>query len=171
MSGRSLRSLLVAALCALPGALALPALALAHGEEPAPGMGGGEAEIRQLAMQPARVLAQQANALLHIRHDRHEAGLRLDAALESRDKRDVDVPTLRGAAETLDGGGDEQRVLDLIDEALSKPLGARSGKLFHGGGREFRPAAGAQETVGVIAGAALLALAAAGLWRTRRRPV
>ena len=57
-----------------------------------------EAEARMLARWPARVLAQQAHALLHIRHDRHEAGVRLHAALESRDQREVDLPTLRAPA-------------------------------------------------------------------------
>lgn len=149
--------------------LVLPTYAFAHGGAPAGGM-SGEAEIKQLAMQPTRVLAQQAHALIHIRGDRHAAAIRLDAALESKDRSDVDMPTLRRATETLDGGGDSKRVLALIDEALSKPFGANSGKLFHGAGREFRPVAGTQETVAVIVGALLLALAATGLWRARRRP-
>jgi LPXTG-motif cell wall-anchored protein len=150
---------------ALAVAVGAPGSALAHGEKPE---AGEEAEIEQLAQQPARALAQQAHALLHIRRDAHEAGVRLDAALESRDQREVDVPILRRAAETLDGG-DPVRAQVLIDEALSRPLGAASGKLFHGGGREFRPATGAQEIAGIVGGAAALLLGALGLWAARRR--
>ncbi len=80
---------------------------------------------------------------------------------------------LRRAAETLDGG-DPHRAQTLIDEALSRPFGATSGKLFHGAGREFRPARGAQEIVGIVAGALLLLLGAAlllrGWLRTSRVP-
>jgi len=148
---------------ALAAALAAPASGLGHGEKPQ----GEEAEIEMLAKQPARALAQQAHVLLHIRGDAHEAGVRLDAALESRDQRQVDTATLRRAAETLDGG-DPVRAQRLIDEALSRPLGAASGKLFHGAGREFEPASGVQETVGIVAGVALLLLGLLGLGASRR---
>lgn len=151
----------LAAAFALAAVLGAPSSAPAHSES---------AATEQLSMQPARALAQQAHALLHIRHDRREAAVRLDAALESKDRTDVDMPTLRRATELLDGGGAEQPVMDLIDRALSEPLGAASGKLLHGGGREFRPARDSQQVVAVAVGAALLALAAAGLWRVRRRP-
>lgn len=166
MTKRALHFLVLAVLAALT----LPGSALAHGDESAPGMDSMEARVEQLAVQPTRVLAQQAHALIHLRDDRDEAAIRLDAALESKDKSDVDMPALRRATETLDDGGDSERVLALIDEALSKPFGAERGKIFHGGGREFRPVAGAQETVAVIVGALLVAFAAAGLWRARRRP-
>lgn len=155
--GHSLGRIAVLVVCAI---LAAPALAAAH---------GGGTETNQLSMQPARALAQQAHALLHIRHDAHEAGVRLDAALESGDTRDVDMPTLRRAADVLDRGGADKRVMDLIDEALSKPYGAKSGRLFHGGGREFRPARDAQQVVGIIVGGVLLVLGGSLLWRTRRR--
>jgi hypothetical protein len=155
-------SLVVIAALLLPNAAAPPALA--HPEKPE---AGEEAEIQALAEQPARVLAQQAHALLHIRDDTHEAGVRLDAALESRDQRQVDVPILRRAAETLDGG-DAARAQTLIDEALSRPLGATSGKLFHGAGREFRPATGPQEIVAIGAGSVALLLGLLGLRRARR---
>jgi len=158
---------IVPALVALVAMAMAPGAALAHGDEPAEGEGEG-AEIAALAKQPARALAQQAHALLHIRGDAHEAGVRLDAALESDDKRQVDMGVLRRAAETLDGG-DPGRAQTLIDEALSRPFGATSGKLFHGAGREFRPARGAQEIVGIVAGALLLLLGAALLLRGRLR--
>lgn len=166
MSTRALSLVLLTLLVALWA----PAAAFAHGEESDPGTSSMEAEVELLAKQPTRVLAQQAHALIHISGDRDQAAIRLDAALESKDRSDVDMPTLRRATETLDGGGPSPRVIALIDEALSKPFGAESGKLFHGGGREFRPVAATAETVAVIVGALLLALAAAGLWRTRRRP-
>ena len=156
-------SLVLMAVVLLATAAAPPVLA--HPEKPE---AGEEAEVEALAQQPARVLAQQAHALLHIRGDAHEAGVRLDAALESRDQQQVDVPTLRRAAETLDGG-DAARAQTLIDEALSRPLGATSGKLFHGAGREFRPATGPQEIVAIGAGAAALLLGVLGLLRARRR--
>ena len=157
------------ALFAMLATLALPANAFAHGGATTGGMSDA-AQIKQLALQPTRVLAQQAHALIHINGDRSGAAVRLDAALESKDQRDVDMPALRRATETLDGGGSSKRVLAQIDEALSKPFGANSGKLFHGAGREFRPVAGTQETVAVIAGALMLLLAAVGLRRARRHP-
>ena len=128
-----------------------------------------DAEVAALARQPARVLAQQAHALLHIRRDAHEAGVRLEAALKSADRREVDIAVLRNASATLGRESDPERVMDLIDTALSRPLGAESGKLFHGAGREFAPAKSAQETVAVAAGAALL-LAGALMLALRRRP-
>lgn len=128
---------------------------------------GGEAEVAALSRQPARALAQQAHALIHIRGDRHEAGVRLAAALASEDRRQVDEPTLRRAREALETGTPASRVLALIDEALSKPLGAKSGKLFHGAGREFEPATGDQEVIAIVAGAVLLLLGIALLARPR----
>jgi hypothetical protein len=113
----------IAVALALTAAIAAPQPASGHGKKPE---AGEEAEIAELARQPARVLAQQAHALLHIRGDAHEAGVRLDAALESQDQREVDTPTLRRAAETLDGG-DAVRAQRLIDEALSRPLAGLSG--------------------------------------------
>ena len=94
--------------------------------------------------------------------------MRLDAALESRDQQHGGVPRLRRAAETLDGG-DTARAQTLIDEALSCPLGATTGKLFHGPGREFGPARGPHEIVAIGVGAAALLLSVLGLLRARRR--
>lgn len=154
--------------------LALPGLASAHGDESGattpskPGMSAEEAEVAALAEQPARVLAQQALAQLQVSGDRHEAAVRLDAALESKDKSDVDLAVLRRATETLDGG-DPEGAVPLIDEALSRPLGSDSGKALHEAGREFRPATGAQEIVGIVLGGLLLLLGAALLLRGRSR--
>ena len=144
---------------ALAGALLVVPAARAHG-------GGEKAEA--MAMQPARALAQQALAELRIRHDVEDAATRLDAALESKDTSGVDMARLRTAMETVDAGR-PQAAVALLDQALSRPLGASSGKALHEAGREFRPATGAQEIVGIVTGAALLMLGLAMLARTRRR--
>jgi LPXTG-motif cell wall-anchored protein len=130
-------------------------------------MSAEEAEVRTLARQPARVLAQQAIAELEVRNDRHEAAVRLDAALESKDRSDVDVARLRQATETLDAGNVDAAI-PLLDEALSRPLGSDRGQALHESGRRFSPATGAQEVVGIVAGAALILLGALLLWRSRR---
>ena len=142
-----------------------PARALAHGDEEE--MAVGEAEVEALSAQPARILAQQAIAELMVRGDKDEAAMRLDAALESKDKSDIDVRLLKEGTEQLDGG-DPEGAVPLLDEALSRPLGAQSGKALHEAGREFEPATGAQEVVGIIAGALLLALGVVGVAAGRR---
>jgi LPXTG-motif cell wall-anchored protein len=96
------------------------------------------------------------------------AAVRLDAALESKDTRDVDMAVLRKATETLDGG-DPRGAVPLLDRALSRPLGAASGDALHGAGREFQPATGAQEIVGIVAGSLFLLLGAALVARHRRQ--
>jgi hypothetical protein len=156
----------VALLCALGLAISAAAPALGHGGEAAPA--SEEAEVHELAMQPARVLAQQALAELRVRADRHEAGVRLDAALESRDHRGIDTEKLRQATETLDMGN-TTAAIPLLDEALSRPLGSDRGKALHEAGREFKPATGPQEIVAIVLGAFLLVLGTAGLWRTRHQ--
>ena len=151
--------------------LVAPGRAMAHGGEESPaatGMQGTEAEVKALAMQPARILAQQALATLRVNGDTHEAGIRLDAALESKDKNDIDVAALRKGTEMLDSGN-AAGAIPLLDEALSRPLGANSGKALHEAGREFQPATGAQEVVGIVVGGTLLALGAALLLVRRRR--
>jgi LPXTG-motif cell wall-anchored protein len=140
-------------------ALLAPGIAGAHG-------GGQEADA--LAMQPARILAQQALAELRVRYDVTDAAERLDAALESKDMSGIDIAQLREAMETVDEG-DPEAAIPMLDRALSQPLGASSGKALHEAGREFRPATGAQEIVAIATGAALLALGAVLLARTRRR--
>ncbi len=150
----------------LLGAFSLAALALMSPSALA--HGGGEMNRGDLALQPARTLAQQALAEIQVRNDTKEAAIRLDAALQSKDKADIDQPLLRRATETLDAGNPEAAVR-LLDEALSRPLGATSGKALHEAGREFQPGTGAQEIVGIAAGAALLLLGAALLLLDRRR--
>lgn len=145
--------LTVAALALLPG------LAWGHGDE------GEEAELEALAVQPARVLAQQALATLEVSGDEVEAGERLEAATLSDDPTDVDIELVDEAMEALEAGDHEQAV-SLLDAALSRPLGADAGKSLHEAGREFRPATGTQEVVGIIAGAALILL---GAWALRPR--
>ncbi len=146
------------------GVLGAPSTVIAHGDEEA--MSG---DVAALAKQPARVLAQQAIGLLEIRNQREEAAARLDAALESKDQHGIDVATLRQAMETLDAGH-ESAAVPLLDRALSEPLGASSGKALHEAGREFQPATGAQEYVGIALGTALLALGAGLLLRRRLHP-
>ena len=164
--------------------IATPVAALAHGGEeqapapPTPQRGetaaeaeqaAEEAEVVALARQPARVLAQQALALLEVRQDEHEAGVRLDAALQSEDQDDVDRALLRRATATLDGG-DADGAVPLLDEALSRPLGDDRGKALHEAERSFSPAQTSQEAVGAIAGTALLLAGAVLLALARRRP-
>lgn len=139
--------------------LGAPAVAGAHG-------GGKEAE--EMAMQPARTLAQQALAELRISNDVEQAAVRLDAALESKDKSGINMPGLRNAMETLDKGHPDAAI-PMLDRALSLPLGASSGKALHEAGREFQPATDTQEIVGIAVGAGLLLLGALLLWRDRAR--
>ena len=167
---RSAASLAVTTCLAIVATLlVVPAGALAHGGgEKAGGKAmGAEAEVKQLAMQPARILAQQALVTLKVRNDAKQAAVQLDAALESKDRSDVDMAGLRRATETLDGGN-PAGAIPLLDEALSRPLGSDKGKVLHEAGREFRPATGAQEIVGIILGGVLLLLGAFALLRGRR---
>jgi phosphate/sulfate permease len=152
----------VIAMLVILASLAVPAGAFAHGDEES-----GEAAA--LAMQPARALAQQAIALVRVRGDTEEAAMRLDAAVESKDESDVDPALLERAMETLDDG-DPDRAVNLLDEALSLPLGSDSGKALHEAGREFRPAVGAQEVVAIVVGAAALVLGLLALRPRRRTP-
>lgn len=147
-------------------ALALAALALVvpHG---AVANGGESEEMEALERQPARVLAQQAIAVLRVRGDQEEASMRVDAALESEDQEDVDVSLLEQADEAVDSG-DVDGAISLLDRALSEPLGAATGLELHESGREYEPGSGAQATVGIIAGAALLLLGLLAL-RSRHR--
>lgn len=154
----SLRRCSVVGLIVLTAALGMPGLALAHGKED---------EVAELAKQPARVLAQQALALIRVRGDTEEAAMRLDAAVESKNKSDIDAALLERAMETLDGG-DAGRAVVVLDEALSRPLGSDTGKALHEAGREFRPARGAQEIVGIAVGAAALLLGLLALGTGRR---
>lgn len=146
---------------ALAAGLAAPGAALANG-------GGGE-EMEALELQPARVLAQQAIAVLRVRGDQEEASMRVDAALESDDRADVDVALLERADEAVDSG-DIDGAVALLDRALSRPLGAESGQELHESGREFTPAFGAQELAAIVAGAILLALGLLMIRRTAQAP-
>lgn len=94
--------------------------------------------------------------------------MQLDAALESKDKSDIDVARLRQATETLDAGRPTDAI-PLLDEALSRPLGSDTGKALHEAGREFRPATVAAEIVAIALGALLTLFGGAALWRTRSR--
>lgn len=150
---------LAAVMLALTLTLLASGMAAAHGDDEA-------GETAALAEQPARVLAQQAIALLRVQEDAEGAAMRLDAAVESKDKRDVDAALLRSAMETLDGG-DQKRAVVMLDRALSRPLGSETGMVLHEAGREFRPATGTEEIVGIVAGVLAVALGALGLLAVR----
>jgi hypothetical protein len=149
------------------GALALTAMV---GVPAAVAHGGDEMEIEGLKMQPASTLAQQALVELKVNGDTEDAAARLDAALESEDMGGIDMALLKQATETLDGG-DPAGAIPLLDEALSRPNGAKSGAALHEAGQEFQPATGAQEIVAIVAGASLILLGVFSLkpWR-RERP-
>jgi hypothetical protein len=154
------------ALAAAPAALAT------GGDEP------GEM-AKALSSAPARVLAQQALVTLDVTGDAEKARERIDASLESRDREDVDLELLRAADEALDGGDREQAVV-LLNRALGGgPVptgeeGERGGvseQALHSAGRAYEPNETTQEIVALVAGLALLALAALLLGRrTHRRP-
>lgn len=149
--------------------LALPAVALATG-------GDEEMEDAALKAQPARTLAQQALAVLDVRNDQEAARMRIDAALESKDRDDVDLSLLAAADEALDGG-DRERAVELLNRALGGgplPVGdeeatAPSGGALHNAGRAFEPNSTTQETIAAILGAALLLLGGLLVLRHRRR--
>ena len=149
--------------------LALPVVALADG-------GDVEMEDAALKAQPARTLAQQALAVLDVKQDEEDARMRIDAALETDDREDVDLRLLAQADEALDGG-DRERAVGLLNRALGGgPLPveggetlAPSGDALHNAGRAFEPNSTDQETVAAIAGAALLVAGGVLVLRHRRR--
>lgn len=101
--------------------------------------------------------------------------MRIDAALESNDREDVDVGLLAQADEALDGD-DRERAVELLNRALGGgPLPvegeapAPSGDALHNAGRAFEPNSTVQETIAAIAGAALLLLGGLLVLRHRRR--
>ena len=152
--------------------LGTPAALATGGDEP------GEME-EALASAPARVLAQQALVLLDVKGDAEEAAERVDAALESKDRSEVDVDLLREADEALDGGDAEQAV-PLLNRALGggpvpageeeAGAGGVSEEALHKAGRAYEPNETAQELVALVVGLALLALAALLLLRRSPRP-
>ena len=149
------------------------------GAPPAVATGGDEpGEMAEaLASAPARVLAQQALATLDVTGDVMEARERIDAALESKERDDVDVELLRAADEALDDGNSEEAVT-LLNRALGGgPVptgeehegGAVSDEALHNAGRAYEPNETAQEVVAFVAGLALLGVAALLLFGTPRR--
>lgn len=148
--------------------LALPAASLADG--------GAEMKDAALNAQPARTLAQQALAVLDVKKDEKDARMRIDAALESKNREDVDLRLVAQADEALDGG-DRERAAGLLNRALGGgPLPADdaapapSGTALHNAGRAFEPNSTVQETIAAIAGAALLLGGLLAL-RHRRRSI
>ena len=145
------------------GVVLLTAMVAASG---ATAHGGDEMAIEGLKMQPASTLAQQALVELRVNGDTEDAAARLDAALQSKDMGGIDMALLKQATETLDGG-DPTGAIPLLDEALSRPNGAKSGAALHVAGEEFQPATGTQEIVAIVAGVCLLLLGLLALrpWR------
>lgn len=142
----------------------------ASGEQPT----AEEAEEAALAAQPARVLAQQALALLTVRNATAEALHRVEAALESKEREDVDVDKLRAAMTALEAG-DSRAAADRINEALGggpapadEELSGPSEEALHNAGEEFEPVNNGQEIAGGIAAVVALAAGAALLIRHRR---
>ena len=148
--------------------LALPVVALADG-------GDEEMEDAALKAQPARTLAQQALAVLDVKQDEEDARMRIDAALETDDREDVDLRLLAQADEALDGG-DREHAVELLNRALgggplpveSGEAPAPSGDALHNAGRAFEPNSTTQETVAAITGAALLVVGGSLVLRHRR---
>ena len=170
----------VARFLVVVGLLAAAPAAAAHGdEEPEPPPQGamGEAtsgEEAALAAQPARALAQQALALLTIRDAAGEANHRLEAALKSKHREDVDVNKLRAAMSALEAS-DAQAAADRLNEALGggpapadEELAGPSDEALHNAGEEFEPANDGQEVAAGIAAILALAAGAALLVRHRR---
>lgn len=138
------------------------------GAPPAVATGGDEpGEMAEaLASAPARVLAQQALVTLDVTGDVMQARERIDAALVSKERDDVDLRLLRAADEALDGGNSEEAVT-LLNRALGGgpvPLGDEGGGVsdaaLHNAGRAYEPNETAQELVAFVAGLALLGVAA-----------
>lgn len=161
--------------------LAAPSVAAAH---------GGEDEVATMAKQPARVLVQQAHALLVSGKGGKEVELRLDAAALSADKRGIDAAFLEKGHAAFESGRIRLAISHLehalADPALrerSQPGAAPSGTpapvteeelessmgrtAIHAESRVFRPAYGGQEVGGSIAAVVIALLAALGLLRVR----
>ena len=158
------------ALAACLALAAAPAAIATGGDEP------GEME-EAMESAPARVLAQQALVTLDVTGDEEEARERIDAALESRERDDVNLELLRSADEALDGG-DRERAVVLLNRALGGgpvPAGEEgegggvSDEALHNAGRAYEPNETAQEVVALVVGLVLLALAALLLVRRPRR--
>ena len=98
-----------------PGlALVLAGLALAG---PAHAHGG---EDEALDKMPARALAQQALALLSQKGKAVEAHERVEAALATKERADVDMRVLRRVPGAFEAG-DHERATRLLSEALAAP--------------------------------------------------
>lgn len=87
--------------------LAVPAIASAHGGE-------------ELAEQPARALVQQGLGLLTQQGDTGEAAERLEAAIASDNKKDVNIADVEKALKALEAG-DAAAAVASMNDALTEP--------------------------------------------------
>lgn len=151
---------------------------------------GGEDEA--LEKTPARALAQQALAFLSQENKAVEAHERIEAALKSKDRKGVDIASLRRTQAAFDRG-DHPAATRLIAEALAPAKGegpiedegamddgheeeagtsvsvdVNPAALEHS--PEFEPDRGTAEWIGAALGAAAVLLGVALLLRHRRRP-
>lgn len=116
--------------------------------------------MKDNAAQTAEALSLQALALLAAGRGHEQARLKLDQALASKDKGNLDVRALR-AAHTALHDEDVAKARRLLEHTFP---GSRS----HVVGVTYRPAVGTAElAAGVVGGVALLA-GMAGLLRRRR---
>ena len=166
-----LSALVLASLLAVP-----PSVALGHGEE-----GEAAAEV------PARTLVQQALALLTQQDDVLEAQEKLEGALESKDKEEVQIASVREALQAVEKD-DKKEAVAHMNEALAPGESAEggmpgedpsvddreaaetpepaAGALEHA--KEYEPERGTAEWVGFVIGVALIGLAGLGLFTTAR---
>ncbi len=149
-----------------------------------------------LSKQPSRALAQQAIGLVNEAGDFHEAKERVDAAIKSKDRKDINLAELRKASKAL-SDQDKSKAIHFLDAALTKTEPAakkRKAKqekdadheergdeegdgqghqvskgALHKEGRQFKPLRTTEDTVGAIVGGVLVLLGFGGLLMGRRR--
>ncbi len=127
---------------------------------PAPAMATGGDEEGELGPQPARALALQALTILEQGVSHELAMEKLELALASPDREDVDIRTLRGARAALEDERPE-RAEELLRRAFPEDD-------EHVIGVTLRPHRGGPELIAGVIGTALAILALLGLARRRR---
>jgi hypothetical protein len=141
-------------------ALLLAAAAVAALGLAAPALGATGTDEMGGAAQPARALALQALALLEQNRGHEEALQKLDQALAARDKTELHLRALRAAHEALHR--------ESVAEAARLLRNAFPAGSSHVVGVTYRPRIATARVAAGLAGAGVLAAAAAGLLRRRR---